>query len=339
MLWIEKYRPTRCEEIAGQDEVVRHLVSFADTGNVPHLLVTGPHGTGKSVAIECLARRLYGGTWREDTSIFNAADLFSQGRGYLESDERFVHLYRKDRSLIANFKYIVRWHASMRPLGADFRLMVFEDAQALTFEAQQALRRIMERSCTTCRFVLSTTHPSAIIPAIASRCLPLFFAPVDNEIVRSCLEAILAEEAPDSDLPSPDDLALIAQAARGDLRKAILYLQLAVESGGAIGPSEVPGSETENITISAFDALRSGNYDAARRIVESLMIDYGLSAREVAHELGRVAERDYNDPRIAVEIARTDHLLCHHANDFVQISTLLARIAREVFGEEGSAAL
>ncbi|CCJ35921.1 replication factor C small subunit [Methanoculleus bourgensis MS2] len=334
MLWSEVYRPKGCEDIIGQDEVVRYLVSFAESGSVPHMLISGPHGTGKTVAVECLAKGLYAENWEANVSTFSAADLLGRGRSALEADERFGHIYRKDQSLIVNFKYIVKWYASMRPLDAPFKLMVFEDAHDLTFEAQQALRRTMERYSATCRFIFITTRPSAIIPAIASRCLPLFFAPIESGIIRARLEEILAAEA--ATLPA-DDLDLIVHAAQGDLRRAIIYLQLAAGSGGdadlAEVLAEVSRSETGNVAASAFDALRTGNFDAASRIAESLMIEYGLSAREVVHELRQVVRREYNHPVLAVALADADHRLCHNANDFVQVNALLARIAKEVFCE------
>jgi replication factor C small subunit len=336
MLWSEVYRPKRCDEIIGQDEVVRYLTAFADSGSVPHMLISGPHGTGKTVAVECLARRLYGENWEANTTILSAADILGRGKSALEADERFSMIYRKDRSLIVNFKQIVKWYASMRPLDADFKLMVFEDAQGLTFEAQQALRRTMERYSTTCRFILVTVRPSAIIPAIASRCLPLFFAPLESGIVRARLEEILAAEG--AACPA-DDLDLIVHAAQGDLRRAIMYLQITVGSGKDLDLAEVSRSETANVATSAFDTLRAGNFDAARRIVESLMIEYGLSAREVVRELRQVVRREYNHPALAIALADADLKLCQNANDFVQINALLARIAREVFSEESTATL
>jgi len=338
MLWIEKYRPAQCEDVLGQEQVVRRLCSFAESRTVPHLMLVGPHGTGKSVALECLARRLFGENWEENTSVVNAEDLFSQGKAYLEAEERFSHIYRKDESLVSNFKYIVKWYASMRPLDAEFKLVVFEGAHALTLEAQQALRRTMERYSDTCRFVFETTNASAIIPAISSRCLPLTFQPIENGTMVARLRQILSQEAPGV-VMEEDELLLIVQAARGDLRKAIVYLQLTVESGGKADLAEVADSEAANITASAFSALREGDYHAARRIVEALMIEYGISGKEVLLELRRAAQREYNDPRIAIAIARADSILGHNTNEFVQIDALLAEICGEVFGEKSSAAL
>ena len=233
----------------GQEQVVRHLHRFAAERSVPHLLITGPHGTGKSAAIECLAKALYGDDWAGNTTVLDATSLFFQGKGSLSADERFAHLYRKDESLSANFKRIVRWYASMRPLGAEFKLLVLEGAHSLPREIQQALRRTLERYSATCRFILCTTNQSAIIPAITSRCLPLSFSPVEGPVILATLGRILDEEVPGRRRDLQEEVEMIAHAAGGDLRKATMILQLLVESGKGAGTAEINTSETGNIAI------------------------------------------------------------------------------------------
>jgi len=330
MLWIERYRPVVLGDILGQDRMTASLSSFAASGNVPHLLISGPHGTGKTIAVEAFARALYGDHWQENTSVFQTGDLFEQGKAYLEADERYVHIYQKDLSLIGNFKYIVRWYASIRPLDAPFKLMVFEDAGALTREAQQALRRIMEQYSGTCRFILCVQNQSAVIPAIASRCLPLFFGPIENAVIEGRLRDLLlvvGGRHPVAD----EDLDLIIQAARGDLRRAIMMLQVAVTTGQSV--SEIAGarSEASTVALAAFNALRARETEQAIRMVESLLIDYGLSAREVISALREVVHREYNDPAIVRALADTDQRLGHCNSEFVQINALLMRIAQDVF--------
>lgn len=331
MLWSEKYRPTDFSGILGQDHVVQTLESCADEKNVPHLLVVGRPGTGKSIAVEALARRLYGAHWQENTTVFPAADLFEQGRKFLETDERFAHLYQKDGSVLANFKHIVKWYAGIRPLDAVFRLLVFEGAAALPREAQQGLRRLMEHYSGTCRFIFLTTNGSAIIPAIASRCLPLTFGPVPDPLVRRRLEEILAAEGVPAGKVSDDLLDLIVPAAAGDLRRAILLLQLSAESAAPIDLADTASSETENVAVSAVEALMKSDFAGAKARTEALLIDYGLTGEEVVKELARAADRTYNDPRIAVALADADLLIRRGSNEFIQINALLARISREVF--------
>ena len=330
MLWIEKYRPEKLTDILGQDPVIQNLSSFAASKSVPHLILTGPHGTGKSVAIECFAKMLYKENWELNTSVFQTADLFLQGKAYLEQDDRYAHLYQKNQSLITNFKYIIKWYASLRPLDAEFKLMVFEDAHALTKDAQQALRRIMERASTTCRFIFSTTNQSALIPPVTSRCLPLFFSPVDQNVILRHLRTIREMENSGIHPCSDDDLELIAQVAQGDMRRAILLLQVALEAGRCQDLFTIAQSETANVAASAIDALKKGDVRNAIRRFESLMIDYGLSGSEVFSEIRAITQRDYNDPSLASALADAEFRIRHGNNEFVQMGAFVSGI-REVF--------
>jgi replication factor C small subunit len=330
MLWIEKYRPETLNAILGQDPVVHHLANFAASKTVPHLLLTGPHGSGKSAAIECFAKALYEENWELNTSVFQTADLFFQGKAYLEQDDRYAHLYEKSQSLITNFKYIIKWYASLRPLDAEFKLMVFEDAHTLTRDAQQALRRIMERSSTTCRFIFSTTNQSALIPPLTSRCLPLFFSPLNQDVMLNHLRTIRERENSSSHSCSDDDLELIVQAAQGDMRRAILLLQAALEAGRCKDLFAIAQSETANIAALALDALKNGDMRNAIRRLESLMIDYGLSGREVFLEIRTIAQREYNDPSLAIALADAEYHIHQGNNEFVQMGAFASGI-REVF--------
>ena len=330
MLWIEKYRPETLTDILGQDPVVHHLANFAALKTVPHLLLTGPHGTGKSVAIECFAKALYQENWELNTSVFQTADLFLQGKAYLEQDDRYAHLFEKSQSLITNFKYIIKWYASLRPLDAEFKLMVFEDAHTLTRDAQQALRRIMERSSATCRFIFSTTNQSALIPPLTSRCLPLFFSPLDQDVILNHLRTIRERENSSSHSCSDDDLELIVQAAQGDMRRAILLLQAALQAGRCRDLFTISQSETANIAALALEALKNDDMHNAIRRLESLMIDYGLSAREVFLEIRTIAQREYNDPSLAIALADAEYRIHHGNNEFVQMGAFASGI-REVF--------
>ncbi|MFA6331770.1 MAG: AAA family ATPase [Methanoregula sp.] len=326
MLWTEKYRPHSSAEIVGQDIILRHLTSFAGSRTVPHLILTGPHGTGKSVAIECFAKDLYQENWQQNTTIFQTADIFQQGKALLEQDERYTHLYQKNQSLITNFKYIIRWYASLRPLDAEFKLLVFEDAHALTRDAQQGLRRIMEQTSGTCRFIFTTTNQSAIIPAITSRCLPLFFAPIDHDTMFRYISTIKNQEKPDGATCSEDDLDLIVQAAGGDLRQAILLMQVALTTGKCNELNAISQSETTTIATQAVTLLKEGDSRGALRRLESLMIDYGLSGSEVLAEIRTILKREYNHPALAIALADAEYRMKHANNEYVQLGAFTSGV-------------
>jgi replication factor C small subunit len=330
MLWIEKYRPEILTDIVGQDPVIHRLSSFAASRTVPHLILTGPHGTGKSIAIECFAKMLFKENWELNTSFFQTADLFLQGKAYLEQDDRYSHLYQKNQSLITNFKYIIKWYASLRPLDAEFKLMVFEDAHTLTKDAQQALRRIMERTSNTCRFAFTTTNQSALITPVTSRCLPLLFSPVDPNIMLDYIRTIREQEKSGVHPCSDDDLELIVQVAQGDMRRALLLLQVALEAGRCNDLFAIAESETANVTASAIEALKNGDVRNAIRRLESLMIDYGLTGSEVLSEIRTITQREYNHPALSIALAEAEVRIRHGNNEFVQIGAFVSGIS-EVF--------
>jgi replication factor C small subunit len=208
--------------------------------------------------------------------------------------------------------------------------MVFEDAHALTKDAQQALRRIMERTSTTCRFAFTTTNQSSLIAPVTSRCLPLFFSRVDPDIILRHLRTIRERENSGTIPCSDDDLELIVQAAQGDMRRALLLLQVALEAGRCRDLFAIAQSETANVTASAIDALKKGDVRNAIRRLESLMIDYGLTGSEVFSEIRTIAQREYNHPSLAIALADAEFRIRHGNNEFVQIGAFVSGI-REVF--------
>jgi replication factor C small subunit len=328
LLWIEKYRPQSFEEMVGQEHVIARLKAAA--GSVPHLLLSGPSGTGKSVAVECLSRELYGERQNENSTTIVVSDLFEQGKRYLEGDERYAHVYRRDVSLLSNFKNITRNFASIRPLDTDFRLLTFEGASALPREGQQALRRTMERYSRTCRFIFVTRRPSGIIPAISSRCLPFFFAPLPEDIVEQQLRLILRNEQAEG-LLSDDEIDLIVRAAGGDLRKAIMLLEVsAVPEGGAALASSFT-TESSQLARAALAAMTFRDTGTAIRSLESLIIEHGLTSREVLREFRQAVQKDYPDPKVVAAIAETDYFLTHSNNEYIQLNAMVARITKEVF--------
>ena len=148
-IWTEKYRPRVFSDLVGQDDIVKRVSSLVGSFNIPHLLFAGPAGTGKSTMALIIVKELYGTKWTENYLELNA------------SDERGINVVREK----------VKTFARTKALGnVPFKVIFLDEADALTPEAQQALRRTMENYSATCRFILSCNYSSKIIDPIQSRC-------------------------------------------------------------------------------------------------------------------------------------------------------------------------
>ncbi|MDO9539540.1 MAG: AAA family ATPase [Methanocalculus sp.] len=325
MLWIKKYRPKTLDEILGEEHIKNQLKMFAESGSFPHMLVSGSRGVGKTTALECFLKLVYGEYTSENVTVIPSGTLFSQGRTYLEANPKFTHLYQKNMSVLANFKHIVRWHASLRPLNTPFRVIIFDEADALPQDAQNGLRRTMERFSATCRFIFVTTQPASVIDPLRSRSLPLSFLPIESILIADRLREILSLEGKEGTV-SDDDLDLLAIAVRGDLRKAIMHLQVAVETNSPIDPESIDDTETVRLSNMILDAVRRGDQSAAQKGAETLMIEYGLSGRELIRTIWRSLKVCCNNPKATLLVAETDSLIGMSGNEYLQVNAFLARL-------------
>ncbi|MCD6147692.1 MAG: replication factor C small subunit, partial [Thermoplasmata archaeon] len=253
-LWIEKYRPSKLEEVVGQQGIVDSLKAYASSRSIPHLLFAGPAGTGKTTCAIALAKEIFGDTWRENFEELNA------------SDERGIEIVR---GKIKNF-------ARTAPLGdASFKIIFLDEADSLTPDAQAALRRTMERYARICRFILSCNYSSKIIEPIQSRCAVFRFSTISEEDMMGYLNKIAAAEGLEI---TDDGMKALMYVARGDLRKAINALQTSATLSKRIDAEIIyrttATAKPEEAKKLMETALR-GNFLAAREILDRMLIEYG----------------------------------------------------------------
>jgi len=199
-IWVEKYRPRTLSDIVDQEEVVTRLKGYVERKNIPHLLFAGPPGTGKTASAIALARDLFGGDWRDNFIEMNA------------SDERGIDVVR----------HKIKEFARTAPINAPFKIIFLDEADALTADAQAALRRTMEMYSKICRFILSCNYISRIIEPIQSRCAVFKFRPVPPEAMKKRLLEICKNEGLEI---TEDGLEALIYISGGDFRKAINALQ------------------------------------------------------------------------------------------------------------------
>lgn len=320
-IWIEKYRPVRLDQVVGQEETIERLKSYVATKNLPHLLFSGPPGVGKTASAVSIAREIFGeDLWRENFTELNA------------SDERGIDVVR---TKIKNF-------AKTAPMGgAEFKIIFLDEADALTSDAQSALRRTMERFSNNCRFILSCNYSSRIIEPIQSRCAVFRFRRLSDEAIRRRLEYI----AKDQGLSVTEDgFEALTYVAQGDMRKAVNSLQAAafVEPGKPISRETIyrttATANPEDIRNLIETAL-SGNFRAARKELNRLLYEEGLSGEDIIGQIYRaisgmdnqmILDLGLSEKRI-VELVDTigeiDFRLTEGATEKIQLEALLAHFA------------
>jgi replication factor C small subunit len=323
MLWIEKYRPTSFDEVIGQTSPVKQLSAYAALGNLPHLMVIGRSGCGKSSALEVFSRQFYTESAAENTTVLPVSVMFSQGHTYFAENDRFAHLYQKNKSVLANFKYVVRWHASLKPLSAPFRLIIFDGAGDLTKDAQAALRRIMERYSQTCRFIFVTSSLASIIDPIRSRCVPLYFLPIDETTMRTYLKNVLEQEGCAGSI-SDENLDMLILGSAGDLRKALVWLEL-MALHDVSDLSELMTTETGELSAAAVLAAGRGDFATAQKIVENLQIEYGMNAGDVLRSLRSCLIGNIT-PDLALLFSKADITLVEGQNEYLQMNAFVAEL-------------
>ncbi len=306
--WTEKYRPQTLDEVRGRDSVVKRLKYYVEKKNMPHLLFAGPAGVGKTTCAICLAHEFFGETWRQNFQETNA------------SDERGINVVREK----------IKDFARTRPIGGDFKIIFLDESDALTADAQNALRRTMEMYTSTCRFILSCNYSSKIIEPIQSRCAVFRFGPLPDEAIESKIEMIAQKEG----LILPEDgMKAILYVAEGDMRKAENLLQAAsaFKTVTADVLYQVSAKATpEDIRKMMIDALK-GDFLSARKQLTDLLIIHGLSGEDILRQMHReIFNLDIPDQKkisLVDRLGEHDFRLVEGSNEKIQLEALLAYFA------------
>jgi replication factor C small subunit len=316
LMWIEKYRPRSIDDVVNQKRSVEGIKALLKTPEtMPHLLFSGPPGTGKSTMALCIARRLMGDKFRRLVLELNA------------SDERGIGVVRER---IKGFSQVIQ----TAPSGVQYGLVILDECDEMTRDAQTALRRIMETSSRTCRFILICNYQSGIIEPIQSRCSIFRFRQLEEKEAVEYLLKICKAENVEADR---EVVRRIFQSSEGDLRRAINYLQVAAKSSksGKLDATQLDKINLESEGDRILEMLKialHGDFIKSRDIMYELMGKHGLSGREIVRTANReVVKLTELDGRKQVEAVRLlgeyDFRLSQGANEDIQLSAMLAQFS------------
>ena len=306
-IWTEKYRPDKFEELIGQDEIVKRVKNLSDSLNIPHLMFAGPAGTGKSSLALIIVKQLFGVKWKENYLELNA------------SDERGIDVIRQKVKDFARTKALA---------SVPFKVIFLDEADALTREAQQALRRTMENFTANCRFMLSCNYSSKIIDPIQSRCAIFRFKLLERKEMEKIMKKVAEKEKLSIDEGALESLY---EASEGDCRRMINLLQATASISPNITKdlvnTIVSTAKPKDIKIVLEYAL-SGDFLTAREKLLDIMLRESISGQDIIKSIQKEIWNLQIEPEIKVKLTEKtgeiEFRLVEGSDEFVQLEALLA---------------
>ncbi len=310
LMWVEKYRPSSLDDVAGQETIRQRLKSLLQKKEqLPHMLFAGPPGSGKTTTAMLVAREILGEQWRDYTLSLNA------------SDERGIDVVRERIKTFARY--------TDRREGVPFRLVILDESDEMTPDGQTALRRIMEEYSEHTRFILICNYSSGIIEPLQSRCAIFRFQRLDEASVTEHLKAIAKKEK----VKHAGDpvFGAIYEATQGDLRQAINLLQAASASGEITTDSvkSVSGAAAKARVSEIIGTALEGNFEGARTKMIELTRVYGIPERDfLKYANEALGSLKVPDMAKAISIlAEYDFRLVQGSQPELQLTAMLAQLS------------
>ena len=309
-IWTEKYRPKEFSDIKGQKEIVKRTKAFVRQKNMPHLLFAGPAGIGKTSLALVIAKKLFGDSWHENILELNA------------SDERGIDVIR---SKVKDF-------ARTRAIGdVPFKIIYLDESDALTKEAQQALRRTMENYTRTCRFILSCNYSSKIIEPIQSRCAIFRFRLLAKKDIIEIIENIAKSESLKIDEKTKEALYNVSN---GDCRKMENIMQSRAAISNKITEELIYSiasvARPKEINDVLQLALKNKFNDARNRLLD-VMLEYGLSGLDIIKQIQKEILNLNVEPRkkmfLIDKCGEIEFRMVEGSDEFLQLEALLSQVA------------
>lgn len=312
--WVEKYRPQSLADVAAHRDIVDTIDRLTSENRLPHLLLYGPPGTGKTSTILAVARKLYGAQYRNMILELNA------------SDDRGIDVVRKQ---IQDFASTQSFSFGAK---ASVKLVLLDEADAMTKDAQFALRRVIEKYTKSTRFALICNHVNKIIPALQSRCTRFRFAPLEPMHVGERLKHVI--EAEGLDVPE-SGLEALKRLSNGDMRKALNILQSTHMASQQITEETVylcTGNPLPQDVQQITHWLLNESFAESYKRISEIKTRKGLALVDIVREVTMFVfkikmQSDIRVPLIN-DLADIEYRLSFGCNDKLQLGSLIASFTK-----------
>lgn len=205
--WVEKYRPSNLDSIISHTNILNTLRNLINSNKFPHLIFYGPPGTGKTTTILACAKQIYGENYKSIILELNG------------SDERGISVVREHIKDFSNTQFML---SQIMNINCKYKLVILDEADSMTIDAQFALRRVIENCSKNTRFCIICNYLTKIIPGIQSRCAILKFSPIYFDDHNNYINKIIKLENINI---TEDCINNIIKISEGDMRKSINILQ------------------------------------------------------------------------------------------------------------------
>ncbi|CAK5283119.1 unnamed protein product [Mycena citricolor] len=304
--WVEKYRPVTLDDVVSHKDIVSTIDKFIQKNRLPHLLFYGPPGTGKTSTILAVARRIYGKDYKKQILELNA------------SDDRGIDVVREQ----------IKQFAETRTLfSKGFKLIILDEADMMTQQAQAALRRVIEQYTKNVRFCIICNYVNKIAPAIQSRCTRFRFSPLPIQEVEKRLDTVI--EGEQVRLTADGKKALL-KLSRGDMRRALNVLQACHAAYDITSETEVyncTGHPHPSDIETIVNSMLSDEFTTSYQLINKMKTERGLALQDLLTGAFDYIEGLELKPHARIYlldyIATIEHRLSTGASEKIQLSALL----------------
>lgn len=305
--WIEKYRPKNINDIVYHDDIRKTLKRLISNKKFPHTIFFGPPGTGKTSTILACAKEIYGDGYKTMVLELNGSDdrgikvIRDQIKGFSEYNQLFCR---------------------------GVKLVILDEADSMTYDAQFALRRVIENYTNNTRFCLICNYISKLIPALQSRCITFRFSNISSDCSLIKLKQIISEEN-----VKYDDIGLktIIEICKGDMRKCINLLQSVSMATGYVNDVNVykcSGEPTSEIFKNLLNYLTKNSFSEIYSYINNIRLEFSMSLIDLIKRIDKfIINLSLTDNQLSSlirDLSEIENNLSNGGTDEIQLGSMIA---------------